>query len=110
MPIRFGDTKKFLLGGINYELGMMEHPSEETYDWRAELWADGVLAVAYEYTWDDVEEDIWPDPEDYARRAIQVFNEYLAEHHDGEEREYDAIVNDFFLTKVVLVGYQLVEV
>jgi len=98
----------FELDGIQYSIDMYPHPDENYKEYfRAELHADGAQVASSDYAWKDVQEDIYPDPADYAKSAIRNFNKYLSEKHPNSEGTYADKVAAFFLNNVRLAGNQL---
>jgi len=101
-------STQFTLDGDLIEIGMYPHPLPEYVNQRrAELRVNGAMVVAKNYTWSDIEDELVPNPVDYAERAIATFNEYLAHNYETNTEEYDFYVVDFF-QYVEMVKGQLV--
>jgi len=98
--------KEFAISGTTYQIVQEAHPDPAWAGYhRLELHAHGLPVVLRDYTWDDVREDIYPDPIDYVLSSLAAFNRHLEQFHT--ELTYDEKVAKLVKERVDLVGSKL---
>lgn len=70
--------------------------------------SDWKVIKEYDVLWLDVQEDIYPNPEDMAVSIVNSFNKELLKYTDGGELTWNQKLTAIFSLRLVLVGNEIV--